>query len=326
MKRREFITLLGGAAAWPLAAHAQQTALPVIGFIYGGSRGATVNLLAAFWRGLNETGYVEGQNAAIEYRWAEGQYERLPALAADLVRRQVGVIAALGGDPPVLAAKGATTTIPIVFEVSRDPVQMGLVASLNRPGGNMTGVNALVSELWAKGVGLLHELVPAATTIAFLVNPKNSNTEDIVRDAQAAANALGRRLQVLTASSDQEIQTAFATLVQQQAGGLAVGSDTFFYSRLHLIANLGARYSIPTLYGRREFPAVGGLMSYGTSLTDTWRQVGIYSGQVLKGVKPAELPVVQSVKFELIINLQTAKALGLEVPATLLARADEVIE
>jgi ABC-type uncharacterized transport system substrate-binding protein len=326
MRRRELITLLGGAAAaWPLAARAQQ-ALPVVGFMDSGSRIANAHLVAALWQGLNETGYVEGQNVAIEYRWAEGDYNRLPGLAAELVRRVVAVIVATGGEPSARAAQAATTTIPIVFDSSSSPVELGMVASLNRPGGNMTGVNQMVEELVAKELGLLHELTPRAHVIAMLVDPNNPRTESIVRHGHAAVSTLDCDLRVLTAGSEQDLDTAFVTLGQQRIGALFVSPNPFFYNRRDRIVALAARHAVPTLYVRREFATAGGLMSYGTSLADTYRQVGIYAGRVLKGAKPADLPVVQPTRFDLVINLKTAKALGLEIPPTLLARADEVIE
>jgi putative ABC transport system substrate-binding protein len=326
VKRREFITLLGGAAAWPLAARAQQPGMPVMGFLDSGSRIANAHLVAAFRQGLNETGYAEGQDVAIEYRWAEGDYNRLPALAADLVRRQVSVIVATGGEPSGRAAKAATTTIPIVFDSTSSPVELGWVTSLNRPGGNMTGVNQMVGELVRKELGLLHELILQAQVIAMLVDPNFPSTESVVTNAQTAAGALGRNLQVLTAGGEQDFDTVFTTLVQQRTSALFVAPAPFFYRQRDRIIALAARHAIPTLYVRREFAAAGGLMSYGTSLADTYRQVGIYAGRVLKGAKPADLPVVQPTRFDLVINLKTAKALGLEIPPMLLARADEVIE
>jgi putative ABC transport system substrate-binding protein len=326
MKRRAFITLLGGAAAaWPLAARAQQ-AMPVIGFLNGGSRIGYAPWVAAFLQGLNEAGYVEGQNVAIEYRWAENQYDRLPALVDDLVRRQVTVLVATS-TPAVLAARIATTTIPIVFFVAADPLQLGLVTSLSRPEGNLTGVVTLNVEVAAKRLQLLHEMVPTATIVALLVNPSNTAlAETITKELETAARTLGLELHILHASSEREIETAFATLVQLRAGALVIGADALFNSRSEQLAALALRHAVPAVYQYREFAAAGGLMSYGGSITDTYRLAGVYTGRILKGEKPADLPVQQSTKVELIINLKTAKALGLEVPRTLIARADEVIE
>ena len=326
MRRREFLRVLGGSMAWPFAASAQQSAMPVIGFLDSGSSGTNANLVAALSLGLKEAGYVEGQSVGIEYRWADGDYDRLPALAADLVRRQVSVIVATGGEPSGRAAKAATTTIPIVFDSGNSPVELGWVTSLNRPGGNMTGVNQMVDELVTKQLGLLHELIPQAQVIAMLVNANNPRTESLVRKAQTAAGALGCNLQILMAGSEQDFDTAFTTLVQRRAGALFVSPDPFFYRQRDRIIALAARYAVPALYVRREFAAAGGLMSYGTSLADTYRQVGLYAGRILNGEKPADLPVVQPTKFELIINLKTAKSLGLTIPPSLLATADEVFE
>jgi putative ABC transport system substrate-binding protein len=327
MKRREFITLLGGAAALPMAARAQQPAMPVIGFLGSASPHPWVGRLRAFRQGLSETGYVEGKNVAIEYRWAEGQNDRLPAMAADLVRGQVTVIAAPGSTPAALAARAATTTTPIVFEIVTDPVELGLIASLARPGGNVTGVTSLNAEVGPKRLELLHEIVPTATIVALLVNPTNPTlAESTTKALQAAARILGVQLHVLHASTDQDLDTVFATAGQLRVGALMIGADPFFTSRLEQLAALGLRHALPTAYQFREFAAAGGLVSYGTSLTDTFRLAGIYTGRILNGEKPADLPVQQSTKVELILNLKTARALGVTVPLPLLGRADEVIE
>jgi len=322
LTRREFITLLGGAAAWPLAANAQQPAMPVIGFVNAGSSDAPLG--AAFRSGLNESGYVEGQNVTVEYHWLAGQFDRLPSLMADLVRRRVAVIATPAGNLAALTAKAATTTIPIVFSVGEDPVRLGLVASLARPGGNATGINFFNNETIARRLGLLHELVPKAVHIAALINPANTPIADAaLQDIQEAARVIGLQIQVLKASTNREIEAAFATLVRDGVDALFVAPDTFFVSRRVQFATLAAHHRIPAAYNGRDFVEVGGLMSYGTDRVDTYRQVGAYAGQILKGAKPADLPVLQSTKFEFVINMQTARALGIEVPATLLAIADD---
>ena len=328
-RHREFITLLGGAVvAWPFAVRAQQqSAVPVVGFVNAGSLDMSANRPAAFSRGLSETGYVDGQNVTVEYHWFSGQYDRLPALMADLVRRRVAVIATPGGTLAALAAKAATTTIPIVFGVGEDPVKLGLVSSLARPGGNATGINIFLQEITAKRLGLLHELVPKAVRIAVLVNPANTpSAEAALRDIPEAARAMGLQIQVLNASTSREIEAAFATLVRDRADALFVAPDTFFISRRVQFTTLAARHGIPAAYSTREEVEAGGLMSYGSDVGDQFRQAGIYVARILKGEKPADLPVTQPTKFELVINLQTAEALGIDVPATLIARADEVIE
>jgi putative tryptophan/tyrosine transport system substrate-binding protein len=326
-KRREFITLLGSAAAaWPLAARAQQPALPVVGFVSGRSAEGSVRQAAAFRKGLNETGTIEGQNVMVEYHWLEGRYDRLPSLMADFVRRRVAVIATPVG-AGALAAKAATTTIPVVFGVGEDPVKLGLVASLNRPGGNATGINFFNAEAVAKRLGLLRDLVPKAVRIAVLVNPASAPpTEATLRDMPEAARALGLQIQVLNASTSREIEAAFAALVRDRADALFVAPDGFFSSRRVQFATLAAHHRVPAAYSLREFVETGGLMSYGTDTLDMYRQVGVYTGQILKGAKPADLPVVQSTKFEFVINLQTARALGLTIPPGVLSIADEVIE
>ena len=327
MKRREFITLLGGAAAtWPLGVRAQQPAMPVVGFLNSESPDLFAYLVLAFRQGLSQSGYVEGSNVAIEYRWADGQYGRLPALVADLIRREVIVIAA-NSPAPVMAAKAATTTIPIVFATGYDPVAAGLVASLARPGSNLTGVTSLTAEVGPKRVELLYELVPTATSIALLVNPAaGSLHETISTDLKAAARKLRLQFQVLYASTERDFDAVFASVAQLRASGLVIGSDPFFNSQSKQLAALAIRHAVPAIYQYREFAMAGGLMSYGGSLTDMYRQVGVLTSRILRGEKPADLPVQQSTKVELIVNLKTAKALGLTVPPTLLARADEVIE
>ena len=331
MKRREFITLLGGAAAapsmfWPRSASAEQATMPVIGFLSSRSPAESSHLVAAFRAGLQAGGYVEGQNVAIEYRWAEGQYDRLPALAVDLVRRGVAVLATTGGEPSALAAKAATSTIPIVFTVGGDPVKIGLVASLNRPGGNATGVSLLTTVPEAKRLGLLYELVPNAALIGVLINPNYQGAEAQSREVQDAARAIDRRIEIATAGNDRQLEAAFGTLVQQHADALLVGADPFFGTRRDRIIALAAQFKLPAMYQFRDYPVAGGLMSYGINITDGYRQVGVYTGQVLKGAKPADLPIHQSIKFEFIINLKSAKALGLQIPDKLIALADEVIE
>src|SRR5262245_13399671 len=327
MRRREFITLLGGAAACsPLAARAQQPAMPIVGFVTNRSAEGSVRQAAAFRKGLNETGYVEDQSVVVEYHWLEGQYDRLPALMADLARRRVAVIATFA-NAPALAAKAATTTIPIVFGVGQDPVSMGLVASLARPGGNATGVNFFNQEAVTKRLGLLHDLVPKAARIAVLVNPANpSATETALREIREAAPALGLQIAVLNASTSHEIETAFSTLVADRADALFVFPDSFFSGRFVQFVTLAAHHRVPAAYTQRDFVEAGGLMSYGTDIPDMFRQVGVYTGQILKGAKPADLPVAQSAKFEFVINLQTARALGLAVPNSIQLLADQMIE
>ena len=326
MKRREFITLLGSAAAWPLAAHAQQTAMPVIGFLSSRSPSESADVVTAFRRGLRETGFVEGQNLVIAFRWAEGRYEQLRDLAAELVGMHVAVLLAAGGPPSALAAKAATSTVPIVFSSVYDPVQIGLVASLNRPGGNVTGMSSVASEMVAKSGQLLKELVPTAAVIAYLVNPSNPSAEIYSKEAVTVASALGIRVHVLNASTEQGLDEAFASLGGLGASGLVVPAEPFFFSQRDRIVALAARYAVAMIATFREYVVAGGLMSYGPSLPDSYRQAGIYVGRILKGEKPADLPVMQPTKFELVINLKTAKALGLTVPDKVLALADEVIE
>src|ERR1043166_3609888 len=325
MRRREFIALLGSSVAWPLAARAQQAGMPVIGFLNAGTAAVNVQTVLAFNRGLKEVGFVEGQNVAVEYRFAEGQFDRLPELAADLVRRQVAVLFTTSNDG-VLAAKQATATIPIVFGIGGDPVALGFVASLNRPGGNITGIYFFTQGLEAKRLGLLHEMVPKITTVAVLVNSNYSPAERQLKDVQQAATGLGLQLVASRANTPSEIVSAFVELTRQGAGALLVPASPFFNSRREQLVVLAARHGVPAIYEWREFAAAGGLMSYGTSLVDAYRHGGVYSGRILKGEKPADLPVVQSTKFEFVINLSTAKALRIEVPPTLSARADEVIE
>ena len=329
MRRRNFISLLGGAAAWPLVAGAQQPAMPVVGFLNAASGDQFAHVVDAFRVGLNELGYVEGRNVTIEYRWADGHYERLPALATDLVRRQAKVIATGSATSAALAAKEATSAIPIVFMLGTDPVEVGLVASLSRPGGNLTGVTTLNVEIVPKRVEVLRELLPATSVMAVLVNPINysGTIEADLRQARSAAQTLGvQAVQVLQASTVADLDIAFSTLVQSRAGGLVISADTFFSGQSQQLAALALRHAVPTVSPYREFVTAGGLMSYGASVTDLYRLVGVYVGRILKGEKPADLPVQQATKLELVINLKTAKALGLDVPATLLARADEVIE
>jgi putative ABC transport system substrate-binding protein len=328
IKRREFIAALGGAAVtWTLPARAQQSAMPVIGFLNSSSLDTYSHLLRAFRQGLKDNGYVEGENVTIDYRWADGQLDRLPALADELARRQVATIVATGGAHSALAAKAVTTTIPIVFVVGEDPVRLGLVASLARPGGNMTGINFFVYELAAKRLALLRELVPAATRVTVLVNPANAaQTEATLRDLEMAARAIGLQIEIVNASTSREIDGAFAGLARDRADALFVLPDPFFIMRRFQIVQLAARHAIPATYPVRDFAEPGGLMSYGTNTVDAWRQAGVYTGRILKGAKPADLPVVQSSKFELVINAQTARMLGITVPPSLLAIADEVIE
>jgi len=325
--RREFITLLGGAAAtWPLVAKAQQRSMPVIGFLHSATSNSYAPMTTAFRKSLNRAGYVEGQNVAIEYRWAESHLDRLPELAADLVRRQVSVIFTGGGSDPSLAAKAATSKIPIVFANGTDPVEAGLVASLNRPGGNITGITFLNNTLGPKEVEAMHELVPKAAIIAVLLNPKLATAASQLKDVEMAARTLGVQVQVLYASTEPDFDMVFASLLQLRVGGLAIGADAFFFSRRDQLVGLATHYSVPTVYPWREAVTAGGLVSYGASVTDAYRLAGVYTGRILKGDKPAELPVQQSTTTELAINLKAAKALGIEVPTSLLLRADEVIE
>jgi len=327
MRRRDFLGVLGGAATWPLTTRAQQSAMPVIGFLDPRSSPTLADQLRAFRQGLKDTGYIEGENVTIEYRWAEGQFERLPALAAELVGRRVAVIATNGGPTAAFAAKAATTTIPIVFMAGEDPVKLGLVSSLARPGGNLTGVNLAIGELTAKRLGLLHELMPGAARIAVLVNPANvANAEATLRDVEPAAHAMGLQIQILKASTSREIEAAFATFVHERPDALFVGNDAFLTSRRVQVVHLATLHKIPATYTSRENAEAGGLMSYGVNMTDALRQLGAYAGRILKGARPGDLPVVQSSKFELVINAVTARMLGITVSPSLLARADEVIE
>jgi ABC-type uncharacterized transport system substrate-binding protein len=326
MRRRNFITLLGSAAVWPLAARAQQPEVPVVGWLNARSPDDAAHLVAAFRRGLGEAGFIEGQNVMIEYRWALGQYDRLPAMAAELVRRPVTVLASAGGEPAALAAKAATSTIPIVFVIGGDPVKLGLAASLNRPGGNSTGISVLTNTLEPKRLELLRELVPRAETIGVLLNPNFPTFESQLRDLQEAARAINLQIHVLRASTDREIDAAFETVAQRRIPALYVAADAFFDTRRDKLVVLAVRHAVPTMYHFREFAAAGGLVSYGVDISDAYRLLGVYTGRILKGAKPADLPVRQPTKFELVINLKTARALGLEVPSNLSARANEVIE
>ena len=326
LRRRQFLTLLGGAAAWPFAARAQQRPMPVIGYLGPESPAVFASRVRAFRQGLGETGYAEGRNVAIEFRWAESQHNRLSALAADLVGRQVAVIVAPGGAPGALAAKSATTTIPIVFEMGADPIAIGLVGNLNRPGGNLTGVSSLNVQVTPKRLEILHEVVPAAAEIAVLVNPTSPTTDSQLRNLQAAARALGLQLHVLHASTERDLDAVFVTLLQLQAGGLVVASDGFFATHSEQLATLTVRHAVPAIHQSRDFAIAGGLMSYAGSFSESHRQAGVYTGRILKGSKPAELAVQQVTKVELFINLKTAKTLGITFPLSLLGRADEVIE
>jgi putative tryptophan/tyrosine transport system substrate-binding protein len=326
VKRREFIRLLGGAAACPITARAQQAAMPVVGFLNSGSAAEWAHLVAAFKEGLNELGYFEGRNVTVDYRWAQGQNDRVSALAADLVARQVAVIVTMGGMTPALAAKAATATIPIAFIAGADPIDSGLVTSISRPTSNVIGVNIFADVLTPKRQELLHELVPTAPIVAMLVNPTAAQTQSELRDVQQAANRLGQQLRVLGASTDRELDAAFATIIDQRIGGLLVQADPFFTGRRDQLVLLTTRHAIPTVFAFREFVTAGGLMSYGTSLRAAYRQLGIYAGRILKGEKPGDLPVQQATAFETVVNLRAAKALGVTIPTAILLRADEVIE
>jgi putative ABC transport system substrate-binding protein len=327
MRRREFMSLLGGAATvWPFAARAQQPAMPVIGFLGSLSPAAVARPLAAFRKGLENVGYEEGKTVAVEYRWAEGQYDRLPTLAADLVQHRVAVIVTVGGDPPAFAAKAASTATPIVFMVGRDPVKLGLVTSLNRPGGNATGINLLITEMETKRIELLRQLVPTAPKLAVIINPKNADAEVQLTDVHSAAHSLGQQIQIIYASDELDLEKTYARLIQDKVGGFSLVADPFFVNRRDQIISFAKEHGIPAVYFVREFADSGGLASYGTSLSDAYRQAGIYAGKILNGTKTTELPVVQPTRFELVINLKTAKALGITVPPSLLATADEVIE
>jgi putative ABC transport system substrate-binding protein len=326
MRRREFISVIGGVAAWPFATYAQQPAMPVIGFLSSRSPGESKHLVDAFREGLQTLGYVERQNVAIHFRWADGQYDRLPTLAAELVRENVAVLATLGGEPSALAAKAATSTIPIVFSLGGDPVKAGLVASLNRPGGNATGVSLLTFAPEAKRLGLLHEVVPNTEVIGALINPKYQGAEDQWREVQDAARAIDRRVERGLAANEQELEPAFAALVQKRVAALLVTADPFFDTRRDRIVALAAQFKLPTMYQFRDYAVAGGLMSYGISISDGYRQVGVYTGQVIKGAKPADLPIQQSIRFEFVINMKTAKALGVKISDNLISLADEVIE
>ena len=327
MKRREFITLLGGAAAsWPVVARAQQVRAPVVGFLNPGSSSESGDRTAAFRTGLNDNGYVDGQNITIEYRWAEGHYDRLPALAAELVRRSVAVIVTAGGNPPTFAAKAATTTIPIVFLIGQDPVESGLVTNFSRPDGNLTGISIFTTLLTAKRQELMRELIPSNSLVAILVNPTNGATPSDIKNAQVVAGKMGQKIQVLPAGSDREIEEAFAIIIKDKIGGLVVQGDPLFTNRRDYLVLLTTRHTIPTIFAWREFAQSGGLISYGTNLSAAYRQAGVYVGRILKGAKPADLPIQQSAVFELVVNLKAAKALGITIPTAILLRADEVIE